>query len=201
MKYIAVGLIAVIMTGCSNLNEPLDDALGGGAGGEDVQQVEIVDATEFQTVSTEGADQGERIRGEIVDGGMVSSVDNGVGNSAGMAMLGADVPAQRLFFFGFDSSAVSPEDLAVVQGHAAYLINNPVMMVRLEGHADERGSREYNLSLGERRAQTMSDLLIAEGVNNGQIEILSYGEEKPLEAGHEEAFWAQNRRVELSYPQ
>jgi len=73
--------------------------------------------------------------------------------------------------------------------------------VRLEGHADERGSREYNLALGERRAQTMSDLLIAEGVNNGQIEILSYGEEKPLEMGHEEAFWAQNRRVELTYPQ
>ncbi len=179
--------VVVLLSGCSSLNNPLD--------GEVVGAVEVIEVGENDLVSAGSADQRLTVEGEAVDyQGAVSPVEGGM-------VVGMEPPAQRLFFFDYDSSSVSGEDLTVVQAHAAYLVSNPVMLVRLEGHADERGSREYNLSLGERRAQTMSDLLIAEGVKSGQIEIISYGEENPLEQGTEEGFWAQNRRVELIYPQ
>lgn len=200
MKRIAVVVLAsVLVSGCSSLNESLNGALGGGSSGEPAE-VEVIDISDAESVTAGSAIQDEAIHGEQIafENGM-QEAEAPMGSS--MATNGLSAPAQRLFFFGFDSSAVGSDDLVVVQAHAAYLINNPVMIVRLEGHADERGSREYNLALGERRAQTLSDLLIAEGVNSGQIEIISYGEEKPLEMGHEEAFWAQNRRVELTYPQ
>ncbi|MBT6080491.1 MAG: peptidoglycan-associated lipoprotein Pal [Gammaproteobacteria bacterium] len=200
MKRVAiVAVLGMLVSGCSSLNESLNGALGGDSSGEPAD-VEVIEISEMESVSAGSATQDGAVEGEQV------AFENQMQQAdAPMDMAqsanGLSAPAQRLFFFGFDSSSITGEDLSVVQAHAAYLINNPVMIVRLEGHADERGSREYNLALGERRAQTMSDLLIAEGVNNGQIEILSYGEEKPLEMGHEEAFWAQNRRVELTYPQ
>ncbi len=196
MKRVVVSaVVSALLSGCSSLNESLNGALGGGSSDQPAE-VEVIEISDAETVSAGSATQDGMVTGEQV------AFDSGVQEvSAPMVANGLSAPAQRLFFFGFDSSAVSPEDLAVVQSHAVYLVNNPVMIVRLEGHADERGSREYNLALGERRAQTLSDLLVAEGVNSGQIEIISYGEEKPLEVGHEEAFWAQNRRVELTYPQ
>lgn len=200
MKRIAMVVAAgLLVSGCSGLNESLNGALGGGSADESTG-VEVIEVSEMESVSAGSATQGEMIEGEqLAIQDQMQHADAPM--DQGMVANGLSAPGQRLFFFGFDSSSVSGEDLAVVQAHAAYLINNPVMIVRLEGHADERGSREYNLALGERRAQTLSDLLIAEGVNSGQIEIISYGEEKPLELGHEEAFWAQNRRVELTYPQ
>lgn len=195
-RVIAVAVMGLMVSGCSSLNESLNGALGGSS---DNAEVEVVEISEVESVSAASATQDEGIQGEQI--AFENQVQEGAVAMATPQADGLSAPGQRLFFFGFDSSAVGGEDLAVVQAHAAYLINNPVMIVRLEGHADERGSREYNLALGERRAQTLSDLLIAEGVNSGQIEIISYGEEKPLEEGHEEAFWAQNRRVELTYPQ
>ena len=196
MKRVAIVAVASLLaSGCSSLNESLNDALGGGES-DGPAEVEVIEISDAESVSAGSAMQDDQVQGEqvVFENGMQEG-------SASMSADGLNAPAQRLFFFGFDSSSVGAEDLAVVQAHAAYLINNPVMIVRLEGHADERGSREYNLALGERRAQTLSDLLVAEGVNTGQIEIISYGEENPLEIGHEEAFWAQNRRVELTYPQ
>ncbi len=191
-----IGLIVLAATwlsGCGSLNNPLDSLNGSE---ESVGPVEVVEVESYEAASAGSADQRVMVEGEALEY-QEGQQDMGMGS----APSGLTPPAQLLFFFDFDRSAVSAEDLTVLQAHAAYLINNPVMMVRLEGHADERGSREYNLALGERRAQTVSDLLIAEGVSAGQIEIISYGEESPLEDGHEEAFWSQNRRVELSYPQ
>ncbi len=202
---IRVALVMVfgaLISGCSSLNGPLDGALGGDSEGAAGSEVEVIEVSEIESVSAGSAAAGEHIEGEHLAVGQTGMQTTEVPmNSYGTATAGMEPPSQRLFFFGFDSSSINAEDLAAVQAHALYLLSNPVMIVRLEGHADERGSREYNLALGERRAQTMSDLLVAEGVSPGQIEIISYGEEKPLEAGHEEAFWAQNRRVELSYPQ
>ena len=181
-------LIGLFLNGCSSLNNPLD--------GEVVGAIEVIEVGQNDPVTAgSAATQRLTVEGEAVDyQGGIAPVEGGV-------MVGLEPPAQRLFFFDYDSSSVSGEDLTVVKAHASYLVSNPVMLVRLEGHADERGSREYNLALGESRAQTMSDLLIAEGVKSGQIEIISYGEETPLEQGSEEGFWAQNRRVELIYPQ
>lgn len=107
--------------------------------------------------------------------------------------------AKRIIYFDFDSDQVKADSLETVNAHAQYLANNPQQKTRLEGHGDERGSREYNLALGERRAQTVRRLLQLQGVLDDQIEIISYGEELPAAPGHDERSWALNRRVEIVY--
>ncbi|HHM04154.1 MAG TPA: peptidoglycan-associated lipoprotein Pal [Gammaproteobacteria bacterium] len=107
--------------------------------------------------------------------------------------------AKRTVYFDFDSSTVRNEDRTVIEAHAAYLVARPSMTVTLECHADERGSREYNLALGERRCLSVRQMLLLLGVAPAQIEMVSYGEEKPAVAGHDESAWRLNRRVEFVY--
>lgn len=107
--------------------------------------------------------------------------------------------AQRIVYFDFDRSEVKPEFMAVVQAHAQYLSSNPNARVTLEGHTDERGSREYNVGLGNRRAQAVRRMLMFHGVADRQVETVSYGEEKPAARGQNEDAWARNRRVEIIY--
>lgn len=119
-------------------------------------------------------------------------------------MSGAELPvdvsrAERVFYFDYDSSELKPEYGDDVQAHAAFLAKNPGRAVTLEGHADERGSREYNLGLGERRANTVRRQLVLLGASAEQIRAVSYGEERPLNEGHDEAAYALNRRVEIVY--
>lgn len=102
-------------------------------------------------------------------------------------------------YFEFDSSDLSSEAQNTVRAHAEFLINNPDMNVRLEGHADERGTREYNIGLGERRAQAVARVMLSRGVSSDQFEIISYGEERPAALGSNEEAWAKNRRVEIVY--
>ncbi|KKL06717.1 hypothetical protein LCGC14_2593250, partial [marine sediment metagenome] len=103
------------------------------------------------------------------------------------------------FYFDFDTSEIKPEARDVLVAHARYLSSNPRQKVRLEGHGDERGSKEYNLALGERRANAVQRFLIVNGVSRGQMETVSYGEEKPAVMGSSESAWAQNRRVQLEF--
>mgnify|MGYP002063569819 CR=1 FL=1 len=103
----------------------------------------------------------------------------------------------RIIFFDFDRSDIRPEFRAIVSAHGEMLADMPNARVRLEGHADERGSREYNIGLGERRANAVRNFLEAEGVADSQIATLSYGEERPAMAGADEEAWAANRRVEI----
>jgi peptidoglycan-associated lipoprotein len=107
--------------------------------------------------------------------------------------------AQRVIYFDFDNAEIRSEYRDVVAAHAQNLARSPNMKVRLEGHADERGSREYNIGLGERRAQSVRRALMLQGVGDGQIVTVSYGEERPAQAGSDESTWAKNRRVELVY--
>ncbi|RTE65639.1 peptidoglycan-associated lipoprotein Pal [Amphritea opalescens] len=104
-----------------------------------------------------------------------------------------------IFYFDFDQTQVKAEAVAALRAHAKYLAANPSATVVLEGHADERGTREYNMALGERRAQAIARVLTVNGVSNSQIELVSFGEEKPVVMGHNPSSWAQNRRVELKY--
>jgi peptidoglycan-associated lipoprotein len=121
---------------------------------------------------------------------------------------GADAPgplegmlAKRTIYFDFDSSEIKGEGTDIVAAHAKYLAKNGAMKIRLEGHTDERGSREYNIGLGERRAQAVRRALLLQGAAEGQISTVSYGEERPASAGSDEAAWAKNRRVEIVYLQ
>lgn len=111
----------------------------------------------------------------------------------------ADLLAKRRVYFAFDSSAVDAENRAIVEAHAAYLAANKNVKVVLEGHTDERGTREYNLALGERRAQAVERMVKALGVSADRVKNVTYGEEKALAMDHTEAAWALNRRVEIIY--
>lgn len=105
----------------------------------------------------------------------------------------------NIIYFEFDSSAVRAEDQDLVAGHAIALNDSPGSRVRLEGHADERGSREYNIGLGERRAQAVRQILMIQGVSASQIQTVSFGEERPEAMGSSESDYAENRRVEIKY--
>jgi len=107
--------------------------------------------------------------------------------------------AQRVIYFDFDNADIRAEYRDVIAAHAQYLATSPTMKVRLEGHADERGSREYNIGLGERRAQAVRRALMLQGTGDGQLVTVSYGEERPAVTGSDEGAWAKNRRVELVY--
>jgi len=112
---------------------------------------------------------------------------------------GTNEPLARVFFFEFDRSSLQQSDLRALEMHAMILRDNPERAIVVEGHADERGTREYNLALGERRANAIRSFLTAAGVSSRQIETVSYGEERPDDPGHNEAAWARNRRAVLIY--
>jgi len=105
--------------------------------------------------------------------------------------------AQRTVYFAFDSTELSADGKAVVARFSKYLASHPTAKVRLEGHADERGTREYNVGLGERRGNAVQQALVAGGASASQISVVSYGEERPADPGHDEAAWGKNRRVEI----
>lgn len=105
----------------------------------------------------------------------------------------------RIIYFAYDSSEIRPEFRPAIEAHAQYLADHPNTVVTLEGHADERGSREYNLALGERRANTVKRQMSLLGASAGQIRTVSYGEERPEIDGHDESAWSQNRRVIIIY--
>lgn len=106
---------------------------------------------------------------------------------------------QRVVYFDFDQDALKPEFQAVVGCHAKYLRDRPSSRITLEGHADERGSRDYNQGLGERRGNAVSSALQAAGGSAGQLSVVSYGEERPVCTESNEECWARNRRVEIIY--
>ncbi len=138
-------------------------------------------------------------------------VDNGVlsgqGLTGGGALTGADgqaltteqLIAIHTYHFAYDSADITANDKPAVIAQAKYLASNPAKHVLLAGNTDNRGSREYNVALGWRRAQSVEDLMLLNGVSKSQIQLVSYGEEKPLAFGDSEDAYQQNRRVDLTY--
>jgi peptidoglycan-associated lipoprotein len=106
---------------------------------------------------------------------------------------------KRSVYFDFDSNAVKDEYRNLVQAHARYMNDKRDSKIRIEGNCDERGSREYNLALGQRRAEAVKKVMTVLGVNDNRIETVSYGEEKPKASGHDEQAWAENRRADIRY--
>ena len=119
-------------------------------------------------------------------------VDSGDNSGVSQTLVG-------IFLFDFDQAIVRRAAHAELNKHASALAGDRFIRVRVEGHADERGTREYNLALGERRADAVRAYLVSQGASNSQIEVISYGEEKPIVSGKNERSWAKNRRVELVY--
>lgn len=114
-------------------------------------------------------------------------------------VLNAAAKLSPVVHFDFNSDAIRSDAAAILNQHAALLTSHQGAKVQIAGHTDERGSREYNMSLGERRAAAVRAYLASKGVDSANVEIVSYGEEQPVATGHNEASWSQNRRAELSY--
>lgn len=144
------------------------------------------------------------------DGAQVGSVSGDDGTS-GAALSGSvsydrnaindpgSVLANRTIYFDYDSSNIRDDYAELVKHHGKYLSINSGVDVRLEGHTDERGTREYNVALADRRAQAVKRLLSFEGASSNQATVISYGEEKPAQLGHDEQAWRLNRRVVIVY--
>lgn len=140
-----------------------------------------------------GIDGGMGIGGETLEGGKLVSYERDAINDVN------NVLSEKVVYFAFDSNEVADDFVSLVKHHGRYLSFNGDASVRLEGHADERGTREYNIALAERRAQSVKQLMLYEGASNDQISIISYGEEKPKAFGHDEESMSLNRRVEIVY--
>lgn len=127
----------------------------------------------------------------------------GAAGAAGIYAAQLEDPNSALYskvvYFDFDQSTIRSEFIDTLRAHAAFLASNPDLRITVEGHCDERGSREYNIGLGERRANAVLSFFAAEGVSASQVNTISYGEERPADPGHDEAAWAQNRRAVLVY--
>lgn len=170
-----VAAAAVLMAGCSS--------------GVKLNDVPVEDKGALST----GAAGGANSSGVGQNG--VAPVD--LGQSAGNAA--GPVGVARIVLFDFDSYTVKPEYQSVLEAHARYLKESGARKVMLEGHTDERGGREYNLALGQKRAEAVRRALGVLGVPQNQMEAVSFGKEKPAVQGFSEDAFAQNRRVELSY--
>lgn len=167
----------------------------------------IASCAEKQVEVTEGIQPPAReIEGEAAREGV--AVDTGRSEAARQEALQADIRAQRLadevrmfesenIYFDFDKSDLLHESRVVLKKKADWLRENPAYSIRIEGHCDERGTNEYNLALGERRAHSAKKFLVTLGISGDRIGTLSYGEERPDDPGHSEEAWAKNRRDEF----
>jgi peptidoglycan-associated lipoprotein len=112
----------------------------------------------------------------------------------------SEISLGRSVYFDFDATALKPEFTSLIERHGKFLLANPKVAVKIEGNADERGSAEYNLALGQKRAEAVRQSLKVYGVKDMQVEAISWGREKPKALGHDESAWAQNRRADVQYP-
>lgn len=137
--------------------------------------------------------------GAPAEAATATGLDAGGADGAGVAGPQGGLLSRRVVYFDFDRAELRNEDAAIVAAHAAYLSGNPGTRARLEGHTDERGTREYNIGLAERRAQAVRRAMMLQGVAENQLATVSFGEERPAVSGDDEAAWSQNRRVEIVY--
>lgn len=155
------------------------------------------------TGGTRSGQGAEVVNGSAGAGSGSGTVTQGASGGNGSWSGTALTPDQQqllndhVVYFAFDSSAIDPQYLPLLKAHAAMLNANPSQHVTIQGNTDERGTREYNIALGERRAKAVEAYLEAEGVNPAQISTISFGEERPVALGHNPAAWAKNRRAVL----
>ncbi len=178
VKFFALPLLAtaLVMTGCAS-RKPAN----------------TTDATQFPsgagTVNTQGLSEDSALNAQNLAGA----------SSKGVTAENKAFLAKRVVHFDYDSSELTNQDYQTLQAHAQFLMANANSRVALTGHTDERGTREYNMALGERRAKAVESFLVTTGVSPTQLEAVSYGKEMPVNAGHDENAWKENRRVEINY--
>ncbi|MCP4767743.1 MAG: peptidoglycan-associated lipoprotein Pal [Gammaproteobacteria bacterium] len=181
-------LVAVFISACATTQEemPLEDE---GATGTDQSMTDGSTDSGADATGLDGSDTGDGTA--IVDGTPLTPTE--------MLEQSGGALANRTIYFEYDSAKLTSESIEILETHGDFIAGNGEVSVRLEGHADERGSREYNIALGDRRAQSVRRVLLFQGASSDQVETVSYGEEKPVASGQDEEAWSKNRRVELIY--
>ena len=187
--WLLAGFLGIFVTACATTQEEI---IEDGPPPEDQTQMDGGMTTDGTGVDASGIDGGD-------DGTATAIVDESMMSAAELLEQSEGALANRTIYFEFDSAKLTSESIAILETHGSFIAGNGEVTVRLEGHADERGSREYNIALGDRRAQSVRRVLLFQGASTDQLETVSYGEEQPAMSGHTEEAWAKNRRVELIY--
>ncbi|NCN44202.1 MAG: peptidoglycan-associated lipoprotein [Piscirickettsiaceae bacterium CG_4_9_14_3_um_filter_43_564] len=184
-----VGILGVTLVGCSSTPSNEDSASSAAA----TQTNEDKAAAEAEAAKL-AAEEAEAAKLAEAEANAVPT------NAAGMTADDLFAALQgKVVNFEFDRSEVRSEFYNVIKLNADYMALNSRANITIEGHCDERGTREYNLALGERRANAVKNALIAEGISPSRISVISYGEERPVDAAHNERAWSKNRRAEFNY--
>lgn len=202
-KILAAGLMMTLLAACTNQDTTTDTSASTQAGAEGAETATLVaENIEAQQAAEEAAKAAEQAAAEAAEQAAAEEAAKAAQEAAEQARQQSEEATKALahiIYFDFDQSTIRAEFREVLNGHAAYLAANPGARIVLEGHADERGTREYNMALGERRGNSVSRYLVVQGVSVDAIEVVSFGEERPVNEGHDEASWSENRRVEIRY--
>ena len=199
-KFLLLCITAVFITACQTGQDKIID---GSTTLDNLDQSQLdgsVDGSLDTTLggTLDGTDSDLTALDEGSEGSAIAFGDEAM---SAQAMLDkADSPlTNRIIYFEFDSAKINEDSLSALEAHGSFIASNGNVSVRLEGHSDERGSREYNIALGDRRAQSVRRVLLFQGASVDQLETISYGEEQPAVLGHTDDAWSKNRRVELVY--
>lgn len=189
--WMIAGLVGVFVSACATTQDEIIEGDGPPSDEEIQMQGGIDDGSGADASALDGTGDGgfTTIVGD--DGSRMGAVERLEQDDGDLSI--------RVVYFEFDSAKISDESLRILGTHGNFIATNPEVSVRLEGHADERGSREYNIALGDRRAQSVRRVLLFQGAAVDQVDTVSYGEERPAALGRNEEAWAKNRRVELIY--
>ena len=189
-SWLLAGLLALFITACATTQE---EVLEDGPPPEDQTEMET------GAITGEGTGVDATGVGGVDDASTTAITDEGPMTALAMLEQTEGALSNRTIYFEFDSAKLTSESIEILEVHGNFIAGNGEVSVRLEGHADERGSREYNIALGDRRAQSVRRVLLFQGASTDQVDTVSYGEEQPAMQGHNEEAWAKNRRVELIY--
>lgn len=199
LKVLVASMAVVMLAACSPLKDKVDTA---GQKPELITQPEQKPETNKQEAQ-KPLDTGVSTTALTSAKPEIVPLQDQASGSARVDMSPLDDPnnllSTRVIYFDYDSSDIDDTSKKIVAAHATHLAGHKSAKVVVEGHTDERGSREYNMALGDRRAQSVKQLLVLQGVGRDQIEIVSYGEEQPAVMGDDESVWAKNRRAEIVY--
>ena len=193
-SWILAGMLALFVSACATTQEEM--TTGDGAPTDDQM---LGGDTSMDSGSSSGSGALVRDRGDGGLGEGTAIVDTAPLTAVEMLEQPEGDLASRIIYFEYDSAKLTSESIALLETHGNFIAGNGEVKVRLEGHADERGSREYNIALGDRRAQSVRRVLLFQGASTDQVDTVSYGEEQPAVSGHDEEAWSKNRRVELIY--
>lgn len=213
-QYLGLLLVSLLLGGCAELSQltgssdvPIEErgavATTGAAAGTGTAaggQGAMGQTVETHALPASGSGEAQAIgaAGPMAAAGRSNIV--GVSPEQAAMLVDPSNPlSKRVIYFDFDSDAIREEFRGLIEAHSGFLKGNSAARIILQGHTDERGSRDYNLALGQRRAESVKQALTLMGVQGEQVETVSLGEEKPVQEGHDEAAWQQNRRAEIHY--